>query len=144
VDAAAAADAAIMLGESLISFWLECFCVEELASLASLGAGAPNQDLVFAKALDHEARGFWPAASPSPKLSPQLFRSPLPPAAGCSPLPDPELLFDGSLVQEKLWTLKLVRVLVGVRGEFKLACVAPDTRCELASFVDVGDGGACW
>lgn len=38
--------------------------------------------------------------------------------------------------------LRLVRELAGVAGEVRLANVTLDARCESASLVDVGDGGA--
>ena len=128
----------------LISFWLE---VEGPVSADSEELEPPNHDLVVTKAVDHEALDFWLATDTPPKLSlprPQLLPSVLVPAVpriGKRPSPIP-ILLAGSPCEDTLWTLKLVLELAAVTGEVRLARVAPDARCESASLVDVGDGGA--
>lgn len=99
---------------------------------------------MFANAFDHVVLGFLPAVSlpPSPRLIPQLFVSPPFPTLGSNPPSAAERDFEGSLDQEVLCTLQLVRVLAEVRGEFKLTRVASDARCELKPLVEVGEGGA--
>ena len=105
----------------------------------------PNHDLVLTKAFDHEARGFWlttdvpPLRLILPKF--QVLVSLPFPGIGNSPPPIPELL-QVSPFQGRLCALKLVLELAEVTGELKLARVAPDARCESASLVDVGEGGA--
>jgi hypothetical protein len=126
----------------LISFRLEA---EGLASVGSGEVEPLNHDLVVTKALDHDALGFWKAPCPPPKLSlPKVQLLPwlllLLPGMDRCPSPIPTLL--ESPGKDRLWTLKLVLELAGVTGEVMLVNVALDARCESASLVDVGDGGA--